>query len=212
MKKVIVLNGSPRKKWNTAQILKAAADGAKSVGAEVEYIDLYDLSFTDCRSCLACKRKGIAEPCKCYWKDDISPVIERIYKADALIVGSPIYYGEPTGVLRSFLVRCTFPAMSYNDYSSTFGGKVDVAAFLTMNAPKEMYDKMYEQKMKEYFFPFRFLNGKVSVYPVCDTLQVSDYSKFELKSFNEEHKKHMNETDFQEALETAFRIGAEMGA
>lgn len=49
--KTIVLNTSPRKNWNTAQVLKAAMDGAKSTGAEVEYIDLYDLNFTGCRSC-----------------------------------------------------------------------------------------------------------------------------------------------------------------
>jgi hypothetical protein len=56
--KTIILNGSPRKNWNTAQVLKSAQKGAESVGAETEYIDLYDLSYTGCRSCMACKRKG----------------------------------------------------------------------------------------------------------------------------------------------------------
>ena len=56
--KTIILNGSPRKNWNTAQMLKEAQKGAESVGAETEYIDLFDLSYTGCRSCLACKRKG----------------------------------------------------------------------------------------------------------------------------------------------------------
>ncbi len=37
-------------------------------GAETEYIDLFDLNYTGCRSCLACKRKE-AERCKCFWKD-----------------------------------------------------------------------------------------------------------------------------------------------
>ena len=41
-KKVIAINMSPRKNWNTAKLLKSAVEGAKSVGAEVEYIDLYD--------------------------------------------------------------------------------------------------------------------------------------------------------------------------
>ena len=43
MKKVIVLNASPRKNWNTAQLLKEAQRGAQAAGAETEYIDLYDL-------------------------------------------------------------------------------------------------------------------------------------------------------------------------
>ena len=41
--KVMLLNGSPRKNWNTAQVLKSAQKGAESVGAETEYIDLYEL-------------------------------------------------------------------------------------------------------------------------------------------------------------------------
>ena len=70
--KTIIINASPRKNWNTAQLLKEAQKGAEEAGSETEYIDLYSLDFTGCRSCLACKRKG-AVRCKCYWKDDLSP-------------------------------------------------------------------------------------------------------------------------------------------
>ena len=110
--KTVILNGSPRKNWNTAQLLKEARRGAEAAGAEVEYIDLYDLSYNGCRSCLACKRKNAPEPCKCYWKDGLSPVLERVWQADRLIAGTPIYYGEPSGGFRSFLERICFPAMS----------------------------------------------------------------------------------------------------
>ena len=48
--KTIVVNASPRKNWNTAELLKEAKKGAESVGAETEYVDLYDLNFTGCRS------------------------------------------------------------------------------------------------------------------------------------------------------------------
>lgn len=48
--KVLLLNGSPRKNWNTAMMLKEAQKGAESVGAETEYIDLYDLHYTGCRN------------------------------------------------------------------------------------------------------------------------------------------------------------------
>ena len=47
--KTIILNGSPRKNWNTAQALQSVQKGAESVGAETEYIDLYDLTYTGCR-------------------------------------------------------------------------------------------------------------------------------------------------------------------
>ena len=206
--KTIIINGSPRKNWNTAQLLKEAKKGAESIGAEAEYMDLYELNYTGCRSCLACKRKGIAQPCKCYWKDDLSPVLERIWQADRLIIGSPIYYSEPTGGVRSLLERLVFPAMSYNDYSSVFKGRVDVDIFLTMNVPMQRYKQAYERRMQEYFAPMRFLNGRIRLIPVCDTLQVNDYSKYDMAGFSEEHKKAVRATEFPKMLEQAFRIGA----
>ena len=157
--KTIILNGSPRRNWNTAQLLKEAQRGAESAGADVEYIDLYGLNFNGCRSCLACKRKGIAEPCKCYWKDELTPVLEKIWLADRLIAGAPIYYGEPASGMRALLERLAFPAMSYNDYSSVFKGRVDADIFLAMNAPMQYYRQAYEGRMQEYFAPLRFLNG-----------------------------------------------------
>ena len=206
--KTIILNGSPRKNWNTAQLLKEAQRGAESTGAEVEYIDLYDLNYNGCRSCLACKRKGITEPCICYWKDELSPVLERIWQADRLITGSPIYYSEPTGGMRSLLERLTFPAMSYNDYSSVFKGRVNVDIFLTMNAPMQFYKQAYEKRMQEYFAPLRFLNGQVRLFPVCDTLQVNDYSKYDMAGFSEKHKKSVRDAEFPAMLDQAFKIGA----
>ena len=83
--KTVIINASPRKNWNTAQLLREAQRGAEERGAETEYVDLYDLQFTGCRSCLACKAKG-ADRCKCYWKDDLSSLIDRILNADALII------------------------------------------------------------------------------------------------------------------------------
>ena len=44
--KTIILNGSPRKNWNTALMLKEAQKGAESVGSEVEYVNLFDLNYT----------------------------------------------------------------------------------------------------------------------------------------------------------------------
>ncbi|WP_406040788.1 flavodoxin family protein [Succinimonas sp.] len=206
--KTIILNGSPRRNWNTAQLLKEAQRGAESAGAEVEYIDLYSLNYSGCRSCLACKRKGIAEPCKCYWKDELTPVLEKIWQADRLIAGAPIYYSEPASGMRSLLERVAFPAMSYNDYSSVFKGRVDADIFLTMNAPMQYYRQVYEGRMQEYFAPLRFLNGQVRIFPVCDTLQVRDYSKYDMAGFSEEHKKAVHDAEFPKLLEQAFKIGA----
>lgn len=207
--KTIILNGSPRKNWNTAMMLKEAQKGAASVGAETEYIDLYDLLFTGCRSCMLCKRKG-GERCKCFWKDDLSPVIGHIFAADALIIGSPIYLGDITSQVHALIERLHFCALSYDDYSNYFTGKVDVGIILTMNAPQQFYESWYKGKAEELVKIFSALNGTVELYPCCDTLQVKDYSKFNMASFNEAHKKESRETQFPKDLDAAFQMGARM--
>lgn len=209
--KTMIVNAGPRKNWNTAKLLNAAKEGSEEAGFETEYIGLYDMVFTGCRSCMVCKRKGLEEPCKCYWKDMLSPVIESVYNSDRLLIGSPIYFSEPTGVFRNFLERVCFPPLSYNDYSSVFKGKVNVGVFLTMNVNEGLYDMMYKDSLTEYMKPFHFLNGKTELFPSYDTLQVSDYSKYEMGSFSEEHKREVNETQFQKDLERAYEIGKSWG-
>lgn len=204
--KTIILNGSPRKNWNTAMLLKEAEKGAREAGSETEYIDLYDLQFTGCRSCMACKRKD-GERCKCFWKDDLSPVIDRIFQADSLIIGTPIYLGDITSQVHALIERLHFCALSYDDYSNYFKGKVNVGIILTMNASKAYFEQSYLGKAKEVEQIFHALNGNVEVYTACDTLQVNDYSKFNMASFSEEHKKEMREKQFPVDLEEAFRLG-----
>lgn len=207
--KTIILNASPRKNRSTAEMLRSCAEGARSVGSEVEYVDLFDLSFTGCKSCLACKRKG-AERCKCYIKDDLSPLIERIFEADALIIGSPIYLGNVTSCVFSLMERLHFCALSYDDYSSYFKGRVNFGAVLTMNAGMDIYEKWYEKGMERQLASFRALNGRFELLPCCDTLQVDDYSKYNMAGFNEAHKKEVHEKQFPLDLEAAFKLGARL--
>lgn len=207
--KTIVLNASPRKDWNTAQLLKAATAGAKSIGAEVEYFNLYDLNFTGCRSCMLCKRKGV-ERCHCYWKDELSLIIDQVFSANALFIGTPIYFGRPTSQYFAFMERLHFSALSYDDYSNYFHGKVNVGMFLTMNATEEFYDKLYKEKFIDYANEFRLLNGEVCLYPAYNTLQVKDYSKFDMSSFNEEEKKETHEKCFPLDLEKVYTLGAKL--
>lgn len=209
--KTIILNGSPRKNRSTAELLHSAADGARSVGAEVEYIDLYDLNFTGCRSCLACKRKG-AEKCKCYWKDELSPLIDRIFASDALIIGTPIYFGNITARVFELMERLCFCALSYNDYSNLFTGRVNAGFILTMNAGRSVYDDWYAKSMEAQLSPFRALRGEFEILPCCDTLQVDDYSKYDMAGFSEEHKRAVREKLFPHDLRAAFELGAELSA
>ena len=56
-KKAIILNGSPRKNWNTYKMCESFANGVRESGNEAEIINLYDIDFKGCRSCFACKLK-----------------------------------------------------------------------------------------------------------------------------------------------------------
>lgn len=207
--KTIILNASPRKKWNTAQLLKSAARGAEAAGAEVEYIDLYDLNFTGCRSCMLCKRKG-AERCHCYWKDDLSAVIDKVFVADTLLIGTPIYFGRPTSQYFAFVERLLFSMLSYDDYSNYFKGSVNVGLFLTMNAGEEYYNQLYKKKFEEYADELKRLNGEVCIYPCYNTLQVADYSKFSMGGFSETEKKKVHEEQFPVDLHNAYEIGMKL--
>ena len=207
--KTIIINASPRKKWNTAEVLDAARKGAESVGSEVEYVNLYDLVFKGCRSCLICKRKDKTKG-KCYWKDDLSPLIEKIFDSDALIIGSPIYFGQPTSEFRALVERLIFCIMSYDDGSSYYTGKVNVGIFYTMNAPLEFYEQSMKDSLSSTEFLFSFLNGEVISYPVCDTLQVHKYSEYNMAGFSQEAKEKQLILQFPNDLETAFEIAANL--
>lgn len=207
--KTIVINASPRKRWNTAQIMKSACEGAKSVGASVEYIDLYDIDLKGCTSCLVCKSKKKDEK-KCYLKDDLSPIIEKILEADTLLIGSPIYFSQVTSHFRALMERLIFCVLSYDDYTTYYEGKLNVGLFYTMNAPEEIYKTSYEEDLKENENLFKLLNAEVITYPVFNTLQVKDYSKYRMGAFSEKDKKEFNKNQFPKDLKEAFKIGANL--
>ena len=89
--KVVAFNGSPRKKeWNTITLLNSALEGSASKGAETELVHLYDLKFSGCISCFACKKLDRKRDGICAVKDDLTDVLDRVRTADALIIGTPV--------------------------------------------------------------------------------------------------------------------------
>lgn len=205
--KTIIINASPRKNWNTAQLLKEAQKGAESAGAEVEYIDLFDLTFTGCRSCLACKLKNGKHP-GCAWKDDLSPLIDRILAADSLIIGTPIYWGEPTAQFRGLMERLVFCTMPY-EAGSYFDGRVNVGFIYTMNAPQAYYEANLRPYLANVEGLFKMgLHGDICSYASCDTLQVNDYSKYDMSYFSEADKRKHRDEQFPADLAECFKMGA----
>lgn len=132
--KVMAINGSPRKNKNTATLLTKALEGASSCGAETELIHLYDQNYKGCVSCFACKLKNGKSYGKCALKDDLTPILEKVSNANAIIFGSPIYLHSVTGAMRSFLERLIFQYLVYDtNHSSLFKRKIPAGFIYTMN-------------------------------------------------------------------------------
>ena len=91
MKKIMIINGGPRKNFNTSAMCEKVAEGVRSVGGEAKIMRLYDMDYKGCMSCMACKIKGKASNV-CKFKDALTPVLEEIAGADGLVLGSPIYF------------------------------------------------------------------------------------------------------------------------
>jgi multimeric flavodoxin WrbA len=209
--KTIIINASPRKRMNTAKLLMEAQKGAESAGAETEYINLFDLNFTGCRSCLACKLKD-AERNKCYWKDDLSPLLLKILDADAVIIGSPIYFGQPTASFRALWERLAFSVLSYDgDPISYYESKLNVGFIWTMNATQEFYENHFKSSLEatENTAPL-FFKGQMKSYASLDTLQVKDYSKYSMGTFNEKAKKERHDEQFPVDMQECFKMGKEL--
>lgn len=206
--KIIAFNGSPRKNWNTAQLLKEALKGAESKGAETELVNLYGINFKGCISCMACKMNGGKSWGKCGYKDDLSAYLDDVFNnADGLIIGSPIYFGRVTGEAASFIERLAFPFVRYSDYASLFPRKIKTAMIYTMNVTEEMMNSLgYAQhvKLNESFMKRIF--GSCKTLGAFNTLQVDDYNRFAVYGTEEDKRKSRAE-NFPEDLKKAFELG-----
>ena len=208
--KVIAINGSPRKNWNTATLLEKTLEGAASEGAETELIHLYDLDFKGCISCFACKLIGGKSFGKCAVKDELTPVLERLEDADAVILGSPIYLGNSTGEMRSFMERYIFPYITYSIDTQTFYPRnIPVGFIYTMNITEDLFELVGTNKLIE---ANEWVATKIFGYSesLCstDTSQFDDYSKYSSSVFNPQEKANRRKEVFPQDCQKAFEIGA----
>lgn len=208
MKKIIIVDGGPRRNFNTATMLQKVAEGAMSVGEgiEVKTIRLYDLDYKGCMSCMACKVKGKASNV-CRFKDALTPLLEEIAGADGLVLGSPIYFGDVTGLMRTFLERLAFPWLSYNDYSLTAPKRMPVVLLETMNGTPERNNSNGYGSMEHCIAGAL---GEPEHLVAYNTYQVKDYSRFELGGFSEEAKRQYRDEHWEEDLEKAYATGIKM--
>ena len=212
---VVAFNGSPRKTWNTAKLLGKALEGAASRGAETALVNLYDLHYQGCASCFGCKLKGGKSYGKCAIKDDLTPVLEQVRQAGALLLGSPIYFWTVTGEMKSFMERLMFPYYRYakdDDPLQTLFPRVIPTGFIyTLGAPEARMQEIGYQKaigLNEMFLAKVF--GKSESMVSCDTYQFEDYSRIDHTRFDETAKAAQRDRQFPLDCRKAFAMGARL--
>ncbi|MDO4976855.1 MAG: flavodoxin family protein [Eubacteriales bacterium] len=211
MKKIIAINAGPRKGWNTDQLIKEAAKGAKDAGAEIEYIDLYKLEkHTGCVSCFGCKLPATFGRCVC--KDGLFDVLEKIRQADGLIIGSPNYLSNFTAEFRALYERLVFQVLTYNKEKPCCNEHlIPVILIMTSNCGEEMYEMTgYNTLLETYKNTLSTFVGPTEVLACGNTLQVVDYSKYDWTMFDPDAKKAYHEDTFGDYLKKAYELGKQL--
>lgn len=200
--KTIVINAGPKRRDCNARLAKSALEGAESVGAEVEYVDLYKMDLSGCRVCLICKNDE--DVCKCFWRDELSPLIERIFEADCVLIAAPIFFSQPTSHYMALLERLVYCMVSYKT-GNKFKGKVNVGLFYTINYPMDYFEKSVRPHMKQSEDLLKMLNGKV----VIETYQ--NISK-NMSSNSTDDELKLKKEQFTSDLKSVFEIGAKLSS
>jgi len=210
--KVLAINGSPRKEWNTATLLGHALAGAESKGAETKLVHLYDLDFKGCTSCFSCKLKSGESYGRCAVNDGLTPTLAEIEDMDALILGSPIYLGTATGEMRSFMERLIFPFLVYDPGRSTlFSRKIPTGFIYTMGADDRRIKEMgYESQFHLTEMLLGRIFGSCESLLATDTLQFDNYSKYVSSAFDPEAKARRRREIFPKDCRKAFDLGARL--
>jgi multimeric flavodoxin WrbA len=203
--KVLAINGSPRPNCNTATLLNYALEGAASQGAETELVHLYDLDFKGCISCGACKEINGKSYGRCAVNDGLTPMLRKVEEVDALVLGSPIYFADVTGEMRSFMERLLFPALPYDTNHSTL---IKTGLIYTMNQKEDVvkqigWDLIF--RLNEMITARKF--GQSESLIVYDTILWDDYSKYVSMGVDVKAKARTRKEEFPKDCQKAFDMG-----
>lgn len=100
MQKVVGIVGSPRANGNTEFMVKTTLDKIEEYGIQTELVTLHDKNINYCVGCDSCKSTNT-----CVIDDDMSELTEKVKDADGVIMSSPVYFGDMTGLAKTFIDR-----------------------------------------------------------------------------------------------------------
>ncbi|MBR7123418.1 MAG: flavodoxin family protein [Candidatus Methanomethylophilaceae archaeon] len=100
MKKLLMINGSPRKNGSDTVVCDAISEMAKRYDYESETVYVNDLDIKGCQACMACKKTG-----KCVQKDCMNDMIDRLKGSDMVLFAMPVYFGAESAQMKTFIDR-----------------------------------------------------------------------------------------------------------
>lgn len=101
-KKIVILNGSPRRNGNTSALVQKFTEGAESVGNTVTE---FFLSKMDIHFCKGCFGGHSSRECPCVQKDDMAQIYPAVRECDVVVLATPLYYWNMSGQLRTAIDR-----------------------------------------------------------------------------------------------------------
>jgi multimeric flavodoxin WrbA len=142
LKKILILNGSPKKNGNTAKLVAWLAQEARLKGARVKVARAASLvsKTNGCTSCRACQKNANYE---CVINDDIKDVLKEMKKSDVIVFATPLYFYGPSAQLKLIIDRMF--SLYKLDGTSPMNGK---AMGLILSAYEDIGLKAVEESFK----------------------------------------------------------------
>jgi multimeric flavodoxin WrbA len=128
--KALLICGSPRKEGNTEILLNLLKDRLVDRGVSGEVVLLSEHTVMPCIACERCKKVKDGT-CPAITDDDFHPIFEKMREADAIIVGSPVYFGCATSQTTSLLHRAGYLSRANGNY---FAGKIGAPVVVARRA------------------------------------------------------------------------------
>ena len=101
-KKIVILNGSPRRKGNTSELVRAFTEGAESAGNTVTEFFLSSMNIHSCKCCFG---GHSSKDCPCVQQDDMNEIYPQVKECDVIVLATPLYYWNMSGQIRTAIDR-----------------------------------------------------------------------------------------------------------
>ncbi len=215
--KVLAINGSPRRHWNTETILEHALAGAAQLpDARTQSVRLYPMNYSGCIGCYACKQRG-KPSALCRLEDPLLPLLEIAQEADVLLIGTPVYFFTESAGTRAFIERLLYPwsAFRAGGYGTRRPKAMTAGLLYTLAGTEESVSAHGHKHFKdstEQFFSLHFSHHELLL--AYESLHTTSYDKLELDSFDPEARQKARAERFvkdckrAEALGTALALRA----